>query len=123
MSESAPYRHIVIFKFKPEATAEQIQGSVSDLCALTNEFDGMVGFEHGRNMSPEGLDQGCSHVFLMTFRSQSDFEHYLHHPQHCCQPRTDSGHAIRGGLCAVNGIMIGMKLQFVARSRLEHTIV
>ena len=83
MSDSAqPYHHIVVFKFKQDATAEQIQAVVADLCALKKEFDGMVGFEHGRNISPEGLDQGCSHVFFMTFRSQSEFEYYLHHPKH-----------------------------------------
>jgi hypothetical protein len=85
---SAPpalYRHIVVFKFKPEATDEQIQAIVQDFrqLALQQLANVVVAFEHGRNVSTEGFDQGFTHVFQLTFRCQSDFvKDYLNHPLH-----------------------------------------
>jgi quinol monooxygenase YgiN len=76
------YRHIVAFQFKTEATEEQIQEIVTDFTKLVDHFDGIIGFEHGTNISPEGLSQGLTHVFMVTFRDKSDFDLYLPHPKH-----------------------------------------
>jgi hypothetical protein len=82
---SAPYRHIVAFKFKPEATDEQIQALVQNFRQLAQQqlANAVVAFEHGRNVSTEGFDQGFTHVFQLTFRSQAEFvKDYLNHPAH-----------------------------------------
>ena len=39
-------------------------------------------FEWGVNNSPEGLNQGLTHCFLVTFKSEKDREIYLPHPAH-----------------------------------------
>ena len=39
--------------------------------------------EWGTNVSPEGLDQGFTHIFTLTFASKDALERlYLHEPAH-----------------------------------------
>ena len=33
-------------------------------------------------MSGEGLNQGCTHGFILTFHSEKDRDAYLEHPDH-----------------------------------------
>jgi hypothetical protein len=62
-------RHVVLFGFgkaqSPAATAEVIRRFV-ELKALVPDIDD---FDWGENSSPEGLDRGHSHAFLLTFAS------------------------------------------------------
>ena len=75
-------RHIVIFTYKPEATAEQI-GQVTDaLAALTHKIPGIKSFEHGVNNSPEGKNLGFTHVYQFTFQNAAARDNYLPHPEH-----------------------------------------
>ncbi len=76
------YRHVVVFKFKQTATPEQINEIVEDFAGLQNQIDAITGFEHGVNVSPEGLDQGFTHVFLVSFKDKAGLEQYLPHPAH-----------------------------------------
>jgi hypothetical protein len=39
-------------------------------------------FEWGTNMSPENLNQGFTHCFLLTFDNARDRDAYLVHPAH-----------------------------------------
>ena len=65
-------RHVVMFGFKPEATPEDIEGVVARFAAL----------EWGRDVSPEGLSQGHSHAFTLTFATDAARDAYLPHPAH-----------------------------------------
>jgi Stress responsive A/B Barrel Domain len=75
-------RHVVLFGFgkaeSPAAIAEVIR-RYADLKALVPDIDD---FEWGENSSPEGLDHGHSHVFLLTFASAQAREASLVHPDH-----------------------------------------
>ncbi|MDZ4851275.1 MAG: Dabb family protein [Pirellulaceae bacterium] len=39
-------------------------------------------FEYGANNSPEGLENGFTHCFLVTFKSEDDRKVYLTHAAH-----------------------------------------
>lgn len=80
MSEAV--RHVVVFKYKPEATEEQIQVITDAFRALKDQIPGIIGFEHGINNSPEGLNQDFTHVYLMTFANAAARDEYLPHPKH-----------------------------------------
>lgn len=71
-----------MFKFKDEATAEQIADIVASFGKLKKEIDTIIGYEHGTDVSPEKLAKGFTHCFLVTFRSKEDLEAYLPHPSH-----------------------------------------
>jgi len=76
------YRHVVAFKFKDTTTNEQIQSIVDGFAELPSKIDAIIGFEHGTNVSPEGLDQDFTHVFIVTFKDKAGLEEYLPHPAH-----------------------------------------
>jgi hypothetical protein len=59
------YRHVVFFKFKDDASKEAVKG-----------------IEGGTNVSPEGLNDGFTHCFLVTFKDKAGLEVYLPHPEH-----------------------------------------
>ena len=75
-------RHVVLFGFKETATPEQIQEVVDAFKALQTKIPEIKGFEWGTNSSPEGLNQGLTHAFTLTFHSDADRDAYLPHPDH-----------------------------------------
>ena len=75
-------RHVVLFKFKdqiPETTVHEIEAAFGALC---RSLPFVTGFEWGRNVSPEKLNNGLTHCFLVTFANEHDRDLYLPHPAH-----------------------------------------
>jgi hypothetical protein len=79
---SAALRHVVIFKYKPHATDEQISLITDAFRALQQKIPGIRAFEHGVNNSPEGKNLGFTHVYMLTFDSLAARDAYLPHPEH-----------------------------------------
>jgi len=77
-----PVKHVVQFKFKAEATPEQVQKVIEEFAALKQKISVVDGFEWGTNVSPEGLNKDFKHCWILTFRSEADRDTYLHHPDH-----------------------------------------
>ena len=75
-------RHIVVFKYKPGATEEQIKQVMDAFVALKTKIPGIVSIEHGVNNSPEKKNLGFTHAFLITFESAAARDTYLPHPEH-----------------------------------------
>jgi hypothetical protein len=75
-------RHVVLFKFKQGTTPEQIKEVEDAFRALPGKIPQIAGFEWGTNMSPEKLDQGFTHCFLLTFADAKARDAYLPHPAH-----------------------------------------
>jgi hypothetical protein len=75
-------RHVVLFKFKPGTTPEQIKQVEDAFRALPAKIPAIAGFEWGTDNSPERLSQGFTHCFVLTFRSDEDRAVYLPHPDH-----------------------------------------
>ncbi len=75
-------RHVVLFKFKQEATADQIQAIVDGFAALPGKIDAIAGFEYGTDVSVEGKADGFTHGFVVTFRNEAGRAAYLPHPAH-----------------------------------------
>ena len=78
----APYRHIVLFKFKEDAPRTEIEKVEKAFAGLKKSISQIQDFEWGTNVSPEGKDQGFTHCFFVTFRNKADLEAYLPHPEH-----------------------------------------
>lgn len=76
------YRHVVFFKFKDTATPEQVQGIEKAFIELSKKVDTVEAFEWGTNVSPENLNDGFTHCFLVTFANKAGLETYLPHPEH-----------------------------------------
>lgn len=78
----APYRHVVFFKFKDSATPEQVQSVEKAFGELAKKVETVKSFEWGTNVSPEGLNDGFTHCFFVTFADKAGLEVYLPHPAH-----------------------------------------
>ena len=81
-AEDAPYRHVVLFKFKDDASKEDVTKVEKAFAALKEKIPQIVSFEWGTNVSPETHDQGFTHCFFVTFKDKTDLELYLPHPEH-----------------------------------------
>ncbi|MCO8122781.1 Dabb family protein [Stieleria sp. TO1_6] len=79
---SGMLRHAVFFSFKKSSSESDIQGVVDAFAALPEKIDSIIGFQHGVNNSPEGLDDGFTHCFLLTFADEAGRAEYLPHPAH-----------------------------------------
>ena len=81
-TQEGPLQHVVIFKFKEASPAVEVQKVVDGFRALGSKIPEIASFEYGTNNSPEGLNDGFTHCFLVTFKSEKDRDAYLPHPAH-----------------------------------------
>ena len=77
-----PLVHMVAFKFKADATPEQIKKVETTFAALPEKIAEIRSLEWGTNISPEKLDKGFTHGFVLTFDNAKDRDTYLVHPDH-----------------------------------------
>jgi len=82
MSSEKVLRHVVLFKFKDEATPRQIQEVEDAFRALPQKIDVIQNLEWGTNVSPENLSQGFTHCFFLSFKDETGRDAYLPHPAH-----------------------------------------
>lgn len=80
--EQKMLRHVVVFKFKDEASPEDVKKVEDAFRALPSKIKEIKGFEWGTNNSPENLAQGFTHCFFLSFKSEEDRAKYLPHPAH-----------------------------------------
>jgi hypothetical protein len=75
-------RHVVLIKFKDNATAADIKKVEDAFRELPSKIKEVRAFEWGKNNSPEKLNQEFTHCFFVSFSSEKDREIYLPHPAH-----------------------------------------
>lgn len=81
-TKDAMLRHVVMFKFKDSASPADIKKVEDAFRELPSKIKEVQGFEWGKNNSPENLNQGYTHCFFVTFKSEADRAVYLPHPAH-----------------------------------------
>ena len=79
---SSVLRHVVLFAFRNSATADQVNAVVADFGKLKDAIPGIAAYEWGSNVSPEGLNDGFTHCFTLTFATAADRDAYLVHAAH-----------------------------------------
>ena len=75
-------RHVVMFGWKPGTDAAAIDKVVTAFRNLEHKIKLIKAYEWGINNSPENLNSGLTHCFVLTFRSEADRDAYLIHPAH-----------------------------------------
>jgi lysophospholipase L1-like esterase len=81
-SKQGMLRHIVMFKFKDDATPEQVKKIEDAFRALPGKIDTIKEFEWGTDNSPEMLAQGFTHCFVVSFADEKGRAAYLPHAAH-----------------------------------------
>lgn len=75
-------QHIALIKFKADRTPADISEIFRALEDLRSKIPGILSLTWGPNISPEGLSQGHTHSFIMSFENVPARDHYLAHPAH-----------------------------------------
>lgn len=81
-AQKPPVRHIVVFKYKQDATPDQIRQVTDAFRDLQKKIPGITAFEDGVNNSPEKKNLGFTHVYMLTFEDVAARDAYLPHPEH-----------------------------------------
>ncbi len=74
--------HIVLFRFRTDLPEGAVEALFAELRGLQLGIRGITGFQGGAYNSPEGLAQGFTHGFTMTFANATARDAYLPHPLH-----------------------------------------
>jgi hypothetical protein len=82
LAADGPIRHVVHFKFKADATEEQVANIVKEFAALKTKISAVESLEWGTDVSPEGLGQGYTHCWIISFKNAADRDAYLKHADH-----------------------------------------
>jgi len=81
-NSKALLRHVVLFKYKDQSTAADVKKIELAFRELPSKINLIKDFEFGVNNSPENLNQGLTHCYLLSFSSAKDRDAYLVHPAH-----------------------------------------
>lgn len=81
-TNDAKLKHVVLFKFKAETSTTTIKTIETAFAQLPSKIEIINDFEWGLNNSPEGLNKGFTHCFILTFNDENDRAVYLPHPAH-----------------------------------------
>jgi hypothetical protein len=74
--------HLVLLVLRAGVTEADLAGFGRLLAALPEQIDGIESVRFGSSNSPEGLEQGYSYGFLITFTDEHARDRYLPHPGH-----------------------------------------
>jgi Stress responsive A/B Barrel Domain len=74
--------HYGMFEFKPDVTPAQVDECFAEMRGMVGRIPGLLTMEHGPYESSEGMNDGFTHGFVMTFDSPASRETYLPHHEH-----------------------------------------
>ena len=95
-------RHIVLTKFKSETKEDKISEIYAGLFSLTERIPGAHNFAGGRSLSPEQIERGYFHGFVVDFDSWAELKNYAEHPEHLALGSQIVENAIGG----IDGILV-----------------
>ena len=75
-------KHYGVFQFRPEITPARIDACFREMAGMVGKIPGLVDFHCGPYDSGEGMNDGFTHGFIMTFTSAAARDAYLTHPEH-----------------------------------------
>lgn len=75
-------RHIVLIRFNPEASEAQIAALFAELGEIRAQVPGILAITAGRSESPEKIERGYQHGFVVDFADWDALAAYQTHPDH-----------------------------------------
>ena len=75
-------RHIVLIKFQPGVSEETVHGLFQELRTIRDQVSGILDITSGRSESPEKIERGYMHGFVVDFDDWDALERYQTHPDH-----------------------------------------
>ena len=75
-------KHYGCFQFKDGVSDSEIAGCFAAMNGMVGKIPGLLDFHYGPYDSDEGLNDGYTHGFIMTFESPAARDAYLPDPVH-----------------------------------------
>ncbi|HWU60948.1 MAG TPA: Dabb family protein [Ensifer sp.] len=75
-------RHIVLIRFRSEVTEAQIAEMFAELEEIRTKISGVLAITSGRSESPEKIERGYMHGFVVDFDGWDALGAYQTHPDH-----------------------------------------
>lgn len=75
-------RHIVLVKFKDDLDPAEIDDIFAELRSIEGKIDGLLSITSGRSESPEKIERGYMHGFVVDFADWAALDRYQIHPDH-----------------------------------------
>lgn len=79
---SKQVKHVVLFKKRPEVTEAEFIALMDEIDALKVTHQGILGFDHGPNKTPEDRDHGYNYGFTLRLTSWDALALYQADPNH-----------------------------------------
>jgi Stress responsive A/B Barrel Domain len=95
-------RHIVLIKFKPETSENEIKIIFLELDRIRSEISGMGTVHSGRSESPEHIERGFMHGFTLDFQSWDGLSAYQNHPKH----QATGAKIVAAAVGGIDGILV-----------------
>ena len=95
-------RHIVLTKFKPDVPEDTIKGIYDGLSALSEKLPGAANFTGGRSESPEQIERGYMHGFVIDFDSWDALQTYADNEDH----KALGGQLVANAVGGIDGILV-----------------
>lgn len=95
-------RHIVLTKFKPEVSEETIKGIYDGLAAVVDQLSGAGNFTGGCSESPEQIERGYMHGFVIDFDSWDALQTYTDNEEH----KALGGQLVANAVGGIDGILV-----------------
>ena len=95
-------RHIVLTKFKPETSEETISEIYRGLAEVSGKLEGVQNFTGGRSQSPEQIERGYMHGFVIDFDDWDALKQYADNEEH----KALGGQLVANAVGGIDGILV-----------------
>lgn len=75
-------RHIVLLRFASSVSEDQIAALFTQLHQIEGKIPGLLAIASGKSESPEQMERGYMHGFVVDFADWAALQAYQDHPEH-----------------------------------------
>lgn len=75
-------RHIVLIRFRADVSEAEIAAMFTELHDIQDKISGVLAITAGRSESPEQIERGYMHGFVVDFADWQALQTYQDHPAH-----------------------------------------
>lgn len=75
-------RHIVLLRFQPDVSEVKIADLFAELHRINGKVPGLLAITSGKSESPEQMERGYMHGFIVDFTDWAALHAYQDHPEH-----------------------------------------
>jgi hypothetical protein len=95
-------RHIVLIKFKPDVSDDLIGELFAELRQIRDQVGGILDITSGRSESPEKIERGYMHGFVVDFEDWDALDAYQTHPDH----KALGARLVENAIGGIDGILV-----------------